>query len=135
MRSIVGIRALLLLVEWRAPQKKEILTKKIMLAVTTLALGSLSFAGSAPAPQVTRQQPAAAAQTAQAAPRSDLATSTCPFTFASGTNNTSLQYCVTAKSNVTQFATPFAREHIAVGTISEGYGICDTHQHRLFRSR
>ena len=86
--------------------------KKVMLAVTVLALCSASFAGS---PNVSNANASSSAQ----------ATSTCAFTFTSGVNNTFLQYCVTANGNIAQLATPFAREHIAVGTIGEGYAICD----------
>lgn len=102
--------------------------KKVMLALTTLALCSASFGGTNNASKATSPQEAAAAQAsaAQAAPHTAQATSTCAFTFTSGTNNTFLQYCVTANGNIAQLATPFAREHIAVGTVGEGYGICDT---------
>ena len=101
--------------------------KKMMLAVTMLALCSASFAGSPQPSQAASPQEALASQVSagQAAPHTALATSTCSFTFTSGTNNTALQYCVTANGNIAQLATPFAREHIAVGTIGEGYAICD----------
>jgi hypothetical protein len=103
--------------------------KKIMLVVTTLAFCASSFGGTPKPSEVTNQQEAAAetspANAAQAAPRSALATSACSFTFSFGTNNTALQYCVTANGNIAQLATPFAREHIAVGTIGEGYAVCD----------
>jgi hypothetical protein len=100
--------------------------KTIMLAVTTLALCPATFGGTPKPSTVTSQQEAAAATSqtgaAQAAP---LATSTCSYSFSSGTNNTSLQYCVTVNGNIAQLATPLAREHIAVGTIGEGYAVCD----------
>lgn len=103
--------------------------KKIMLAVTTLALCSASFAGTPEASKVASQPEAAAAASqtsaAQAASPSPFATSNCTYTFSSGTNNTSLQFCVTVNGNIAQLATPLAREHIAVGTIGEGYAICD----------
>jgi hypothetical protein len=105
--------------------------KKIIVAVATLALCSASF-GATPKPSaVTSQQEAGAetspqTSTAQGVPGSALASSACSFTFSFGTNNTALQYCVTANGNIAQLATPFAREHIAVGTIGEGYAICDT---------
>ena len=88
--------------------------RKFLLVFTTFVFCSAAFAGNPPAPGATGQ-----------APVSTAATSTCSFTFTSATNNTFLQFCVTANGNITQLATPFAREHIAVGTIGEGYGICD----------
>ena len=103
--------------------------KKMMIVLATLALSSATFGGTDSAPKLTSPQEAATAaqaSAAQAAPHTAQATSTCAFTFTSGTDNTFLQYCVTANGNIAQLATPFAREHIAVGTIGEGYGICDT---------
>ena len=102
--------------------------KKFMIALATVALCSASFAGTDSAPKVNSPQEAAAAQAAaaQAQPHTAQATSTCAFTFTSGSDNTFLQYCVTANGNIAQLATPFAREYIAVGTVGEGYGICDT---------
>jgi hypothetical protein len=103
--------------------------KKIMLAVTTLALCSASFGGTPKTPEVASEPEAAAAASqgsaAQAVSPSPFATSNCTYTFSSGTNNTSLQFCVTVNGNIAQLATPLAREHIAVGTIGEGYAICD----------
>jgi hypothetical protein len=102
--------------------------KKVMIAIATVALCSASFGGTDNVAKATSAQEAAAAQAsaAQAAPHTAQATSTCAFTFTSGTDNTFLQYCVTANGNIAQLATPFAREHIAVGTVGEGYGVCDT---------
>jgi hypothetical protein len=60
-----------------------------------------------------------------AAPHSPFATSVCSFTFTSGTDETFLKYCVTANGNIAQFESPSGIEHIAVGEIGEGYGICD----------
>jgi hypothetical protein len=102
--------------------------KKVMIAIATVALCSASFGGTENAAKSISLQEAAEAQAsaAQAAAHSAQATSPCAFTFTSGTDNTFLQYCVTANGNIAQLATPFAREHIAVGSIGEGYGICDT---------
>jgi hypothetical protein len=98
--------------------------KKIMLVVITLALCAASFAGTPQGSATTSQQNADAA-IAQAGAPPQAATSTCSFTFTSGSNVTALQFCVTANGNIAQLATPFAREHIAVGTVGEGYAICD----------
>ena len=98
--------------------------KKVMIALATLAFCSASFGGTNDAPTVTSQKEAAAAAAqaaaAQAVPHTAQATSTCAFTFTSGSDNTLLQYCVTANGNIAQLATPFAREYIAVGTVGEG---------------
>jgi len=104
--------------------------KKLVLAVTVLALCSLSFAGTPSATKINSQKEATAAlgqkSAAQSVPRSPLATSTCSFTFTSGVNNTFLKYCVTVNGNITQLQTPLGHEHIAVGSFGEGYGVCDT---------
>jgi hypothetical protein len=62
---------------------------------------------------------------AQAAARSSLSTSVCSFNFTSGAGDSFLKFCVTANGNITQIETPSGREHIAVGALGEGYGICD----------
>lgn len=102
--------------------------KKLVLAVTVLALCSLSLAET-PSGNVNNQQEAAAGlaqkNTAQAAPHSPFATSACSFTFTSGANNTFLKYCVTDNGNITQLETPKGHEHIAVGDFAERYGFCD----------
>jgi hypothetical protein len=53
------------------------------------------------------------------------ATSTCSFNFSSGAGDTYLKFCVTANGNITQLETPAGHEHIAVGLVNEGYGICE----------
>jgi hypothetical protein len=103
--------------------------KKLVLAVTLLALSSLSFAGDLKATKINTQQEATAAlnqkNVAQTVPHGVNSTSTCSKTFTSGVGNTFLQYCVTVNGNIPQVQTPFGHEHVAVGTFGEGYGICD----------
>jgi hypothetical protein len=103
--------------------------KKFVVALTVLALCSVSFAQSPSLEKVTPQQETAAAaaqeRAAQEVPYSPLATTSCTYTFTSGAGNTYLKYCVTVNGNITQIQTPFGHEHIAVGTIGEGYGICN----------
>jgi hypothetical protein len=102
--------------------------KQLAVAVTVLVVCSLSFAGSPGAVKVNAEAEAKAAlaqKNAAQAAASPLATSTCSYTFTSGTNNTYLQYCVTVNGNITQLMTPLGVEHIAVGSFGEGYGICD----------
>ena len=103
--------------------------KKTFLAFTVLTLSSLSLAGS-PAPTSANAQKEAQAGIAQRnAAQADLlspfSTSTCSFSFVSGTGGNFLRYCVTANGNITQFETPQGHEHIAVGVFAEGYGFCD----------
>lgn len=80
-------------------------------------------------PSNPQRQPAAAVQAqldaSQAAPHSPMATSACALTFTSGANDSFFKYCVTANGNISQLETPAGKEHIAVGAIGEGYGICD----------
>jgi len=49
--------------------------------------------------------------------------STCSYSFSTGANNTSLQYCVSKNGNVQYITTPAG--HGNSGT-DEGYGVCDT---------
>jgi hypothetical protein len=103
--------------------------KKPFLLITALTLGSISFAQSRGAASANPQKEAAAALAQKSAAAAKLAspfaTSTCSFTFTSGTGNNFLQYCVTVNGNIAQFQTPSGVEHIAVGTFGEGYGFCD----------
>jgi len=103
--------------------------KKAVLAITVVALFSSSFASDLKATQVDPRSEAAAIAAqktaAEAASRSLTATSACSYNFTSGANNTFLKYCVTVNGNIPQLMTPFNREHIAVGSAGEGYGVCD----------
>ena len=114
--------------------------KKITLAVAVIALCSFSLAQD-PEPAAVRSfglarnheaatsrehsEKGAIAQQYAAASLRDFATSTCSFTFSSGSKNTFLKYCVTANGNIAQLETPAGAENIAVGAVGEGYGICD----------
>jgi hypothetical protein len=53
------------------------------------------------------------------------ATTTCSFTFTTGTGNKFMKFCVTANGNIVQFASPSTHEYINSGTIGEGYAFCD----------
>ena len=55
------------------------------------------------------------------------ATTTCTYQFTSAATATRpyLQYCVTVNGNVVEFQSPAGVEHIAVGTIGDGYALCD----------
>ena len=103
--------------------------KKALFAITVVALFSPIFASDLKATKVDPRSEAAAITAqkaaAEAASRSLTATSTCSYNFTSGTNNTFLKYCVTVNGNIPQLMTPFNREHIAVGSAGEGYGVCD----------
>jgi len=68
---------------------------------------------------------AAQGNAAEAVAHSPAATHTCMFNFTTGAGDTLLTYCVTANGNIAHLETPQSIEHIAVGTIGEGYGICD----------
>jgi hypothetical protein len=52
-------------------------------------------------------------------------TSDCSYTFASGTGDAYLQFCVTVNGNITEFQSPLGVEQIRQGSIGEGYGVCD----------
>jgi len=53
------------------------------------------------------------------------ATTDCSFTFSSGSNNNSLEYCVTANGNISEFQMPIGHPLISVQDRAEGYAICD----------
>jgi hypothetical protein len=96
---------------------------KLCLAVIVVSLCSLSFAGTLSATDNNQQQAAPRkAEASQSLPHSALATDVCSFTFASGSNNTFLSYCVTANGNVLNVVTPVNQQHIFG---REGYGVCD----------
>jgi len=101
--------------------------KTITIAILLMTLGSLNLAARDAASAEAEQKAALAAQNEAAAlaPRSSLATTDCTFPFSTGTGNTLLKYCVTTNGNIVQLETPQGVEHVAVGTIGEGYGICD----------
>lgn len=104
--------------------------KNFVLAVTVLALCTLSLAEATSTASVNNQtQAAASAQggATQAVPNNFPTSPVCAFTFTSGHDETFLKYCVTASGNIVQLETPRGREHLAVAdTIGEGYGLCDT---------
>lgn len=65
-------------------------------------------------------------QLKQAGPADPAATTNCLHTFTSGSGSPSyLQFCVTANGNIVELQSPQNFEHIRVGVILEGYGVCD----------
>jgi len=54
----------------------------------------------------------------------DVSTS-CAYTFTSGTGNKYLQYCVTKNGNIAQFTSPAGVQYISTSPIGEGYAFCD----------
>jgi type II secretory pathway pseudopilin PulG len=103
--------------------------KKVVIVVVVLAFCCSGFAEGLKASKGNSESEAAAMaaqkSAAQATSGSLAATGTCSYNFTSGTNNTFLKYCVTVNGNIPQLMTPFNREHIAVGSAGEGYGVCD----------
>src|SRR5215469_3234426 len=55
------------------------------------------------------------------------ATSDCAYTFTSGGTAAVkyLQYCITVNGNIAEFQSPLGAEHIRVGTVGDGYALCD----------
>jgi hypothetical protein len=110
---------------------KNHFVQKCLLAVAGLALSSTSFAAGLPKlaahpqPDVNaalRQQKQDFLKTLSPTPD---ATTVCSFTFTSGANNNSLEYCVTANGNVSEFQTPIGHTLVSAEDRAEGYGICD----------
>jgi hypothetical protein len=100
--------------------------KKNVLALTVLAFCSVSLPGAHGQGEAdaNRQADTAAQESiAQTTSISPFATTTCSYTFTSGSNNSYLSYCVTANGNIPQIETPFS--HLQMGGGGEGYGICN----------
>jgi hypothetical protein len=88
--------------------------KRLIIVLNLLGMCSLALAQSQTQLQAARE-----------VSRSPLTTSTCAFTFTTGANDSFVKYCVTVNGNIAQFESPAGKEHIAIGTIGEGYGFCD----------
>jgi hypothetical protein len=86
--------------------------RKLLLTVAVLTLAATGFG------QVQQKAP-------DAATVSPDATTTCKLTFTSGGAPNYLQFCVTVNGNIVEFQSPHGFEHIRIGDILEGYGICD----------
>jgi hypothetical protein len=86
---------------------------KVSVLITLLAIASLALAETP-----TSQQEFAGVP-------SPTATTACSFTFSSGAGLNFVKFCVTANGNITSFQSPAGVEDINVGTVGEGYGICD----------
>ena len=51
---------------------------------------------------------------------------TCAYTFTvAGANNDYMEFCVSVNGNVISFQSPDGIEYLDLGTLAEGYGICD----------
>lgn len=72
-----------------------------------------------------REQAALEAQQQYVGAASPDATTTCTYTFTSGTGDKYLKYCVTKNGNIVYFESPSGQEYVAAGTIGEGYAFCD----------
>src|SRR5215469_3356889 len=105
--------------------------KTLLVTFTVLALSFFSFAGTPPqrandsepdANTLLRQQKL---DVVNALLRSPQATTDCSFTFTSGLNNNTLEYCVTSNGNIAELQTPIRHPLISVDDRSEGYAICD----------
>jgi hypothetical protein len=65
-------------------------------------------------------------QTTQVTGDNPQATTTCAYTFTSGSGFDYLQYCVTVNGNIVEFQSPQGIESMqASPTTGEGYGVCD----------
>ncbi|MBZ5684862.1 MAG: hypothetical protein LAP86_07485 [Acidobacteriia bacterium] len=110
------------------------MSKKLVVALTTMLVCSVSFAQELSAPGKRLNPPMTAAENAAAitAQKNSIAalppaTSSCNWTFTSPQTaaNKFLEFCVTVNGNIVEFQSPSGVEHIRVGAVSEGYGICD----------
>ncbi len=103
------------------------------LSMTLNAQQSTSSAASATATRAqaarhldpAREQAAIEAKQQYVGAASPDATTTCKYTFTSGTGNKYLKYCVTLNGNIVSFESPSGQEYIATSPIGEGYAFCD----------
>lgn len=105
--------------------------KKLVVTFAVLALSSFGLAGNSPKDAASSQQAANALlqqQKREALKGASLvspAVTNCSFTFTSGINNNTLEFCVTGNGNIAELQTPIGHPLVSVEDRSEGYGICD----------
>jgi hypothetical protein len=96
-----------------------------LLALFTLSIAQAqdrNLMNSAPKPTA-RHAVTAVKQSAPGA-RSDA--DTCAYTFTNaGNGNSYMKFCVSANGNLISFQSPNGIEYLELGTLSEGYGVCD----------
>jgi hypothetical protein len=63
----------------------------------------------------------------QSAPVAKSAADSCAYTFTStgNGNNSYMEFCVSVNGNIISFQSPDGIEYLDLGTLSEGYGVCD----------
>ena len=106
--------------------------KKLMYLLTILAVSlttthaqvRASHPQSAASDAVSKEAAIRAKQLYVGAPSPDT-TTTCTYSFTSGTGNKFLKYCVTVNGNIVTFQSPAGREYLATAPIGEGYAFCD----------
>jgi len=96
--------------------------KKSIFLIVVLSISSLLLAQRRTAPP---SAAVAGARVSQDAAANAPDTTTCSFAYSSGTGVNRTDYCLSVNGNIVQFSRPAGNEYIAVGTIDEGYGICD----------
>ena len=104
------------------------MTRNLIVLVTVLSLATLLFA-QAPSTRLPAQPDLSAAQhhfQTSGAPQPVVgpSTITCAATYSSGSGDARVTYCVTVNGNITKLSRA-GKEMINVGTVDEGYGICD----------
>jgi len=90
------------------------MSKSLMLLVLSIALATVAWS------QVDNQPTATSYAYTSGAP-----STTCAYSFSSGSGRTLTQYCLTENGNIVQFSNPENFQFFDKGTVSEGYGLCD----------
>lgn len=105
------------------------MSKKSLALLVALTLSTAAFAQ---LPDLIRKNQSAPVDAAAAVARlnsgvAPAATSACAyqFTLAATAARPYLQYCVSVNGNIVEFQSPSGVEHISVGTVGDGYAICD----------
>ncbi len=97
------------------------MSKKWMLLIAVLVLSSLVLAQTH---QPTQKEAAALAASPD--------TTSCAYSFSSGSGTNYTQYCLTVNGNIVQLQRPSGVEYISYGLVSEGYGVCDLYSNTAY---
>lgn len=98
-----------------------------MKTLNAIAIFAISVAGIVHAQNSAESRQAAAIEAKQqfvGGMSPDVSTS-CAYTFTSGTGNKFMKYCVTKNGNIAQFQSPSGVQYISTAPVGEGYAFCD----------
>jgi hypothetical protein len=98
---------------------------KTLSAIAIFAITAAGMVHAQDASLEARRQAAIEAKQQYVGAASPDTSTTCAFTFTSGTGNKFLKYCVTKNGNIVHFESPSGVNYISTAPIGEGYAFCD----------